>query len=169
MLIFNVWLESNEDWGRKQKLVLVTNTTQVSLFSLIKTQLLANSTLNVKFRDSSYYRFEPSFKSYSFSQLPIIVIKTPVTDGEFLVLDHSTNLKDFVVDVLLLIDFTARDKFDTYANAIIRQLESAEATFETSGYYNLECDLVDVSEDDIQDRKVVVGSFEVRFLGTESR
>ncbi len=147
----------------------VVNTTQLSLFSLIKTELKTNTTLNQKFTDSSYYRFLPSFKSLSFTNLPIIVIQTPTTDGEFLVLNHETNLKDFTVDLLILIDFGARDQFDTYANAIIAQIESAEATFETSGYYNTAVDLIDIGEDEIQERRIVAGSFEIRFSGTVQR
>lgn len=152
-----------------KKMADITNTTQVSLFSLVKTQLKANSTLAAKFKDSSYYRFEPSLKSFSFSQLPIIIIKTPTTESEFLVLDHSNNMKDFSVDIIMILDFTARDKLDTYSNAIIAQLESAESTFESSGYFNLEVDLVDASEDIIQERKVVAASFELTLSGSVSR
>lgn len=147
----------------------ITNTTQLSLFSLIKTALKGNSTLQYKFKDSSYYRFEPSFKANSFSGLPIIVIKTPETDSEFLVLDHTNNLKGFSVTIMLMMDFSARDKFDDYANAIVAELESEEATFENSGYFNAEIDLLDVGEDIIQERRVVIGTFEFRVGGSVSR
>ena len=147
----------------------ITKTTQLSLYDLIKAQLVANSVLSGKFNDASYYRFEPSLKAFSFSQLPIIVIRTPTTSSEFLVLNHSNNLKSFSASILLLVYFSAREKFDSYANAIIAQMEGAESSFESSGYFNLECDLLDVGEDLIQDRKVVSGTFEVRCTGGVSR
>jgi len=147
----------------------ITNTTQLSLFSLIKTALRGNTALLTKFNSNDYYRFEPSFKSFSFSQLPFIVIQTPTTDSEFLVLDHSNNLKDFNITIMLFVDFSARDNFDTYANAIVAEIESEESTFESSGYYHAEIDLVDVGTDDIQDKKVVVGTFEMTLSGSVSR
>lgn len=150
-------------------MVDVTSTTQLSLFALVKAELLSNTTISGKFRDASFDRFEPSFKSFSFPTLPLIIIETPGTDSEFLVLDHSNNMKAFNANIILLIDFTARDKFDEYANAIIFQLESAEATFESSGYFNLEIDLVDAGEDIVQDRKIVRGTFELRLSGSVSR
>jgi len=150
-------------------MVNITNTTQVSVFSITKGILQTNSVLNLKFRDSDYYRFEPRLKSLTSRNLPQIIIKTPTTDSEFLVLDHSDNSKDFNSTIILKMDSTAEDKFDTYVNAIIAEIESSESTYESSGYFNAAIDLDDTDKDLENDRSILVAIFSLTFDGTVSR
>jgi len=147
----------------------ITNTTQVSLFSLVKAVLKTNSTLNQKFRDKDYYQFQPSFKTFSFSSLPIIIIRTPTTITNNLVLSHTQTEKEFDAEITIIMDFNARGKFDTYVNAIIAELESSEATFESSGYYNLKVEMNDSGESVIQSKSVVTGILGLSFTGGVSR
>tara|TARA_Y100000310_G_scaffold103241_1_gene101521 strand:+ start:16135 stop:16602 length:468 start_codon:yes stop_codon:yes gene_type:complete len=142
------------------------NTAQLSTFSMIKEVLKLNSTLNTKFTDAKYYEFEPNMKSLSFGSLPFIVINVPSTETDLLVVTNSTTIKDYTIVLELLISFDARSKFTEYSNAIIKQLEdlTSTTTFEASGFYNTEIDLVDTNVNEIiQEKPVIRGTFELKF------
>lgn len=147
----------------------ITNTTQLSTFSIIKGILKNNSTLAAKFKDSDYYEFEPNLKSMRSSDLPYIVIELPTTDTGMMTLNNSKTFKDLSISIMLVIDYDARSKFLGYANAIIRQIESAETTFEASGYYGIKIDLIDTSIEVIDQKQVIVGEFEITSVGSVRR
>ena len=105
-------------------------------------------------------------KSLSFGSLPFIVINVPSTETDLLVVTNSTTIKDYTIVLELLISFDARSKFTEYSNAIIKQLEdlTSTTTFEASGFYNTEIDLVDTNVNEIiQEKPVIRGTFELKF------
>jgi len=138
----------------------ITNTQQLNTFDVIKTILKGGTEINKRFRDSDFYEFEPNLMAINFSQVPYIVIETPTTpETDLLVFDHNTTLKSFEVNILLVMGYEARSKFRTYANEIIRQIESNESTLESYGYYDPKIMLEDVGVEMLDRRQVVVGRF----------
>lgn len=147
----------------------ITNTTQLSTFSIIKGILKNNSTLSAKFKDSDYYEFEPNMKSMSSNDLPYIVIELPTTDTGIMTVDNSISFKELSIPLMLVVDYDARSKFTEYANAIIKQIESSESTFEASGYYGIRIDLVDTSIEIVDQKQIIVGEFEITSIGSVRR
>ena len=144
--------------------VQITQTTQLSVFSLIRATILADSTLSNKFTNANIFQFEPNHKSGSFRGFPYIWINIPFTEVSKVVFDNSVTLKPMTVDVSLRMDYFARDNFLSFANNLIRAIEAYESTFEASGYYDVMIDLIDVDSNQVINQKELVeGLFEVRF------
>lgn len=142
---------------------------QLTLYDSIVTVLRNNSTLGARFGTSNFYEFEPSIMSINFSQVPYISVSIPTLDTEIVSLNRKLKFKSISIPIRLVIDFTARSKFRTYANALINQLEISESTFEQKGYYDLVIDLESVGEEMINQKKVIAGNFVLSFNGTVSR
>lgn len=150
----------------------VTSTIQLSTFSVIKSVLRTNSTINTKFTTNDYYEFEPNTKAVSFNGYPYFLIRVPTTDTNLLVLNNSTTIKDFSVQILMRMDYEARANFTKYAGAVISTIESSSAasTFEANGYYNTKIELLSVSDKTIIDEKQIVeADFLLTFHGNVNR
>lgn len=148
----------------------ITATTQLSLFSLIRSAIKANSTLAVKFSDKNIFQFEPKQKALDAVGYPYIWINVPSTDSAKLVFNNSVVPKELDVDLYLRVEWMARDNFLNYANAIISALEAYESTFQSSGYYDVMCEMVDIDSNQVIDQKEIVeGVFRVRFHGQVAR
>lgn len=148
----------------------VTKSSQLDIFSLIKQVLRTSTVLNGKFGTNDYYEYEPNQKSSAFNGFPYIVIRVPSTETDLLVLNHTTTIKGFNIPIILRVEFSARDNFKTYANAILDTLESGTTTFQDSGYYDINIDLIDTDDQAIIDQKEIVeGMFELTFQGYVNR
>lgn len=147
----------------------ITNTTQLSIFSLIRSAIKANSTLLTKFSDRNILQYEPKHKSSSFVGFPYIVVKIPVTETEFVTLDHSDTEKSLDVTLILRMDYLAKDNFLNYANALIKAIESYESTFDTNGYFNTEINVRSVDEVANDQKDLIEGTFILSYLGSVGR
>lgn len=147
-------------------MVDVTNTTQLSTFSIIRDILLTNSTISSKFRKSDFHEFEPSLKEHGVN-LPYIVINLPSADVD--ILTSKDNYKSFTVNIVLCVGWEARDKFTDYANALVYQLDNSKSTFKASGYYDPTITLIDSGVEERQSKKVVAGSFRLQMNGVVRR
>lgn len=148
----------------------ITNTTQLSVFSLIRTSLLANSTLSAKFNNSNIYQYEPKHKSLGFGGFPYIWINIPELADEHIVINNNFTLKTVNTSLILRIEYQARDKFLSYANAIISAVEAYDNTFDNSGYFHVKCELLNVDSNSIiQEKEIVEGVFNITFDGRVSR
>ena len=147
---------------------VIDKSTQLTIFETIRDSLLSNSVISSKFSQSDFYQWEPKLKGAS-TKVPYIVIKIPTTSTEFIVMDHDNRLKELSVELIMVLDYEARDNFITYANAIINQFESATTTFEGVGYYNSRIDLESNVEEIIDQKDVVTGTFSLMFNGWVNR
>ena len=144
----------------------VTKTTQLSIFTIVRDLLRTNSSIAARFPQSSFYEYDPKLKSNAFRGFPYIVIRTPSTDTDLLTFNHTTTMKNFTIPIDLVVEYTARDKFKDYANAIISTIEGGETTMEASGYYNTKIEVSDVQDDAIIDSKeVILGTFDLEVTG----
>ena len=144
---------------RSEDMTQITTTTQLSLFTILRDIILTNATLTTKFNKSDFYQFEPKHKSGS-TRFPYFIISAPTTDTEFLTMEHSDTDKTFDVEIVLKMDYVAREKFLTYANALIAVLEGATTTLEASGYFNHVINLGTSPTTTIENQKeLVIGSF----------
>ena len=151
-------------------MVNITNTTQLSIFSLVRAALLANSTLSVKFTNSHIHQFEPKHKSSAFTGFPYILVNIPELDQEKVVFDNNLTLKEVNVSLILRMDYFARDKYLSFANAIVKSIEDYESTFESSGYYDVMIELLGTDSNIvIESKELVEGTFELRYHGQVSR
>ena len=143
----------------------VTLKKQLNTFDTIKSILKTSTILKTKFKDKDYYEFEPSLKSLKQTDIPYIVIPLPETETEEVVMNHSSRLKNFNIIITLVVDYMARDKYKTFANAIIDTLESNKATLEKNGYYDLMIDFIGANDELIDNLKVISGQFELSLTG----
>lgn len=151
-------------------MVNVTNTTQLSTFSLVRDALLANSELAKTFSKQNIFQFEPKNKGMNAVGFPYIVITLPTTETDPLILDHSTTIKSITGTIILRVDYLKRDNVRTYCNNIIRAIESYEGTFNSSGYYTPLIELIDLDENIVINQKELVeGTFELSFQGAVTR
>jgi len=137
----------------------ISSSTQLSTFDTIKTILKTSSDLTYKFKDSSYYQFEPNFKSLSAASLPLIVINVPQLEDQEEFLGNTSREKEFEVNIQLYISYHARDKYLTYANAIIKILEDSQSTFKSNGYDLQKVDIDDIPQVvTLKDKQMVIGN-----------
>lgn len=139
---------------------MVTDTTQLSVFTTIRDLLLQNSTLNNKFSKSNFYLFEELLKN---SKLPQIIIKVPPYDTELLTLDHSITWKTFSIPIIMKIGWTAKDKAVDYANAVINQIEQNEISLATNRIHNPKINLIDLDDDTEDQTRIVEAQFELTY------
>jgi hypothetical protein len=146
----------------------VTIDSQLNTFTLIRDILLGSTVLSAKFTRNDFFEFEENLKALNV-RLPHFVIKVPVTNTDLLVINQGTTIKEFSVMILLKMDYSARSNFRTYANAVIRQIESSESLFEASGYYMPKVELSSVGDEVEDEKQLVVGQFELRLIGNVLR
>lgn len=147
----------------------ITQTTQLNLFSTFQTVFLANSTLAQKFNTRNIYEFEPNLKGLNAQSLPYIVVSVPQSDSEPIVLNNTTLYKDFIVNVMMVMDYAARSNWRTYANALIRALEAADSSFQSIGYRGIVVDSASPRVELINENQVITGDFTVNFKGYMAR
>jgi hypothetical protein len=147
-------------------MVSITNTTQLSTFSLIRAAIIANSTLSAKFNATNIYQFEPKHKSSSFTGFPYILINIPSTNqqDEDYVGDRITR-KDFEVEIILRMDYLARDNYPTYASALLYQLRHSRSTFEASGYNLISIDSEQPTVMATEQKEIIEGRFILTLSG----
>lgn len=147
----------------------ITNTIQLSLFTLLKTVIKANSTLSVKFNDKNIVQYEVKHKSANFFGFPYIFIRVPTTETEFITLNHQDTEKSFDAEIVINMDYMAKDNFLNYANALIYAIESNEASFESNGYFNAEINVRSVQEMVEDNKDLIVGTFVFSASGSVGR
>lgn len=148
----------------------IKNTTIISVYDLISSAILANTTLSAKFDTHRIYQLEPKHKSTNFYGYPYFWISVPQATSSKLVFDNSVVPHEFSVTVLLRMDWEARDKAIDYANAFLAAIADYESTFAKSGYYETMVDLIDVNPNQIIDSKQLVETeFKVSFKGQVRR
>jgi len=146
-------------------MVNITQSTQLTVFDLIRAAIRIDSTLAIKFQPNKFHLFEPNYKSVDFTSFPYIVISPPNLDSEHITLDNSLNDKELVINVQLVMDYMAKDNFIDYCNKIITAVNGYYTTFSASGYYNVQCDLNDSDQEYRKHKHVIVGFLTVRFGG----
>ena len=146
----------------------VTITTQLSTFTIIRDILRGNSSIGAKFAKTDFYEFEEKLKAIK-TRIPLFVIMIPSTETDLLVFDSSSTIKEFSVGILLKMDYSARDNFITYANAVIYEIEKSSTTFEASGYYFPKIELIKADAEVEDEKQLIVGEFELKLTGNVVR
>ena len=130
--------------------------TQFSQFNITKAILLTNTVISKSFDSDRILEFDPKHKSGNFPGFPYIVINIPTTDTDSLTLSHETTLKAFDVQIILRLEYLARDKVRGFVNAIVSTIEGAEETYRTAGYYTPLIDVDDIDPNTVIDQKELV-------------
>ncbi len=148
----------------------ITNTEQVSTFTIVRDILLTDSTLNAKFSSKDYYEIEPKVKSVgqsNFNGYPFILIEIPVTeDIDNFLGDVLTIEEEFIIPITLTVEYDARSKVRSFSNAILTTLRAASSTFRANGYEFKRTNLVTPPEvTSIAQKDVVVTEFELVLRG----
>ena len=148
----------------------ITKSSQLSVFSIIKSIMLSNSILSGRFT-GRIFQFEQKPKSGSFRGFPYIYVEIPISDTVPEFLGDVTDEKTFEIYIYMLIEYLARDKVLTYSNAILDVLNSsnAKSTFIAAGYYLEKTELVTQPQLTLIDQKDVLVTNFVTYLGGEVR
>lgn len=147
----------------------VDNTSQLNTFGFIRDLLLTNTTISDKFKKNMFYDIEPNIASTSV-KLPYIYIGFPSQTGiSEETIKQSTTIKDNVIEMKIVLDYTAKDKIQSYSEALIRTIESNEATFEYYGYYRPEINLLSIIPEYISGRQCVTATFNLVLEGVVRR
>lgn len=142
---------------------------QLDTFTILKDLITADSTLKEKFSHKNVLEFEPNLKSINSKSLPYIVLNVPNLEPEHIVMDNSVTEKEIEVNIVMVIDYVARDNFRKYANALINVIESNVTTLEAKGYYDNLISFEGTTIELIDQQQVVSGTFTLRLMGTVSR
>jgi len=149
-------------------MVQITANFQLSTFSMIRTILLSNSIIAAKFRKDSFYEFEPKHKSHSFNQFPYIVVMVPQVEDAEEYLGDIVSDKEFEIEIILRMDYLARDNFASYASSIVGELDNSQSDFQSGGYY-MESIKFEGSESLVMDQKQLIeGRFSLILRGEVS-
>jgi len=151
-------------------MTVINNESILSTFSLIRSAILANDTLSVKFNATNIHQFEPKHKAINFSGFPYFWAKFPSNDPEKIVFDNSVRLHDLEVTVFLRMDWEAKDNVLNYCNAFLKAIDDFESNFQSIGYYDVEIELIDVNDNQsINQKQVVESEFLITFHGQVQR
>jgi hypothetical protein len=141
----------------------VTSTTQLNLFSVVRSAIRTDTELAGRFPPNHFYEFEPKLKGGA--SLPLWVVKTANTDLTGATVDNLTRMKSFSVVVLLKMDYLAHDKATNYLSRAVAAIEANESLFNASGYYYPQASVESV-EDEIEDQKqIIVGIIRLELRG----
>ena len=146
-------------------MVRITNTTQLSTFSMVRNILLANTILAKKFQLKDFYEFEPKHKSTSFSGFPYIWIDVPDTNEADNFLGEIIENKEFDIKIILRMDYEARANFSSYASIIISELTKSDSTFQASGYALESVKKINSDSILMDQKQLVEGEFELILQG----
>lgn len=138
---------------------------QLDLFETVKKVLLKSKTISDKFRNDSFYEFEPEVKSQSFPGFPYVVIAVPAFDSKVLTFDNSTNPKDMrcVLDFVMEKHIANTGVMRQVLNAALEILDANEETFKDIGYYDLLTELDPTRPDTIKDKPCVRANLTLKF------
>jgi hypothetical protein len=98
-----------------------------------------------------------------------MVVSVPAFTSDTLVMDNNTNLKEFTVNLMMVMHYEARGNWRTYANAIISTLESLQSQFDAIGYYELKIEAETPRAEEISQTQVITGDFKLIFKGYTNR
>lgn len=143
----------------------ITNTSMLTTFSMIRTVILTNSTISGKINASDFYEFEPNEKSTQFKGFPYMIVMVPQMENTEQYLGEVTKDKMFTVEIILRMEWEARDNFASYASNIISVLESSNSTYQASGYNLVGVDFEGPLKDVVHQRQIVEGSFMLALSG----
>jgi len=144
----------------------ITATGMLSTFSSIRTIIRTDSTLGAKFSLRDFYEFEPKHKSPSFNGMPYIIINVPSADDADGYLGDYFRHKEFMIEIILRMEYMAKDNYSGYASRLLNILDSSNALFEAYGYH-----LVSVSADgspttlSIEQKEIIEGRFTLTLQG----
>lgn len=141
---------------------------QFSVFETIRDVLCTDSTLSKYFKKSQFYTYEPKLKS-SGLRLPVYVIQVPNSDTDLFVLSHELTEKKFEVQILIKVDWKARDKMVSFINSSVAVIEANEAVFQAAGIHNPVIDVVDVDEEVEDQKQLVVAQLSFNYQGMVER
>lgn len=148
----------------------IDNSSILSIFPLIRSAIISNSTLSARFNTQNIYQFEPKHKAGNFGGFPYFWANIPSTDSSKLTFTNSVVPHSFDVTVLLRMDWEARDNVLNYCNAFLKAMADYELNFEVEGYYDVMVSLIDVNPNQsIQKKQVVESEFLITFQGQVQR
>jgi hypothetical protein len=149
-------------------MTVTPTTTQLSTFSIIQNIINSGSVVGSKFNiaTGNIYQWDPKPKTLKMV-FPYIVVRIPQpTNTDLLVMDHSSTLKEFTVEIFMVVEWMAKDNFINYANDLIRQIEINEQTLMDYGYNNAKIDVVNIDSDFIiAEKECVAGLFNLTLSG----
>ena len=148
---------------------LVGSASQLSTFSAIRTIMKKSSILNAKFGTDDYYEYEPATKGGDFNKHPYIVINDPQATQEEETFNSIVRFKEYPIIIELVVEYSARSNFVSYANAVIDVIEKNESDLESSGYYNTKIDFNGSDVEIINQHRNIRGTFTLGLDGTVSR
>lgn len=143
----------------------VTSNQQLNTFTIVRDILNGNSTLNAKITLSDYYDFQPNPKSTGFKGFPYILINVPEAEPIDEYLGDIVENKEFSIEIVLRVDYIARDKFTSFSSNILSQLRGSNSSFQASGY-----ELMNITFDGsnvvyVNQKQVVEGTFTLTLQG----
>lgn len=142
----------------------------LDVFSITRDIILADSVLSLKFKKDNVLQFEPKHKSSYFKGFPYFWINIPQSPQEKLVFDNSLTSREWNVPVIMRLDYSARDKTVSYANAFIKAIEDNEASFQSDGFMDVMVSLIDLNPSQVvDDFEVVEAEFELSLKGAVGR
>ena len=151
-------------------MTVINNESILSTFSLISNAIMANSILSVKFNDSNIHQLEPKHKGIDSEGFPYFWVHIPSTDPSKLVWDNNIVPHNFEISIFLRMDWDAKDNVLNYCNAFLKTIADYEGIFQSSGYYDVMVELIDVNPNQlIQTKQVVESEFLITFHGQVSR
>jgi len=144
----------------------ITNTSQLSTFSILKAIILSNSTLSTKFSGSNILEFDPKLKSSSFPGFPYIVVNVPGVDNTEEYLGNTLRHKEFEVEITMVMEYLAKGNYSSYVSNLVSVLDASDATLKANGY-NLVKITADGKPDQqtLQSKEVIIGSFTLTLQG----
>jgi len=145
-------------------MVHVNNKTQLSLFNTFVTIITSDSTLSGKFNKGNILQYEPL--SLKHQSLPFIYIQLPSTDSTTETLGTANKLltRNFNISMYMFNQYTAKDNVLNYANSIVTAFET-DSTAQSSGYYDIKCNLVDSRTEEKDNQTIITTEFYVTCTG----
>jgi len=152
-------------------MTVINNESVLSIFPLIRSAIMANSTLSVNFNKDNILQFEPKHKGVDSDGFPYFWANIPSTEEDKVVFDNNFTETRLMVSVFLRMDWNEdRDNVRDYCNAFMRAIWDYENTFESSGYYDVMIELIDVNPNQlIQTKQVIESEFLITFRGQVNR
>ena len=145
----------------------ISSSTQLSTFTLLRGLVVSNSTLSVKFNLNNVFEFQPRHKSSNFCGFPYMIIKTPESDDPEEYLGNQVRLKEFDVEIIIRMDYLARDNFTTYASALVALFDSATAnsTMIANGYNIIKIESGKPEPITMDQKELIEGTFTLMLEG----
>lgn len=147
----------------------LTKSTLYNTFEIVKTILKNSTILTGKFSDSNFYEIDPNFESNNFKGFPCIIIESPDISDSFRTFKTNKEM-NFSILISLYVEYTARDKFDSYSNEITYMINSKQDDLESYRLYEPEIissppDLLLINNTQVLKRDITV-NFK-SFMGVE--